>query len=82
LYILLGYDSDQAQAYDQYLSYADSNEHKGKISHELIAAAASYAAAEAYEAHVAQNGLSCPVAPSVRQQEDVDKSGTDILIWI
>ncbi|GFF94071.1 phosphoglycerate mutase family protein [Aspergillus udagawae] len=45
-------DSDQAQAYDQYQSMP----HEAKISHELIAAAASYEAAKAYENHVAENG--------------------------
>jgi hypothetical protein len=37
--------------------------HEAKISHELIAAAASYEAAKAYEDHVAENGSFCPVAP-------------------
>jgi hypothetical protein len=30
--------------------------HKAELSHELIAAAASYEAAKAYESHVAKNG--------------------------
>ncbi|EAW12087.1 DUF3759 domain-containing protein [Aspergillus clavatus NRRL 1] len=49
-------DSDQAQAYDQFQSYNGSEEHKAKLSHELIAGAASFEAAKAYEEHVARNG--------------------------
>lgn len=61
-------DSDQAQAYDQvrlpidlqalYLSHSQvvNAPHKAALSHELIAAAASYEAAKAYEDHVAANG--------------------------
>ncbi|KAG6861585.1 hypothetical protein C0995_014492 [Termitomyces sp. Mi166 len=45
-------DSEQAQAYDQVMGAS----HSAKLSHELIAAAASYEAAKAYEDHVAQNG--------------------------
>ncbi|KAF8076420.1 hypothetical protein FPV67DRAFT_1558896 [Lyophyllum atratum] len=45
-------DSDQAQAYEE----VQNAPHKAELSHELIAAAASYEAAKAYENHVAQNG--------------------------
>ena len=45
-------NSEQAQAYDQVVNAP----HKAELSHELIAAAASYEAAQAYEKHVAQNG--------------------------
>ncbi|TFK56048.1 hypothetical protein OE88DRAFT_1804828 [Heliocybe sulcata] len=45
-------DSDQAQAYDQ----VTNAPHKAELSHELIAAAASYEAAKAYEKHCEQNG--------------------------
>lgn len=45
-------DSDQAQAYDTVIDAP----HKASLSHELIAAAASYEAAKAYEDHVAANG--------------------------
>ncbi|KAJ7046332.1 hypothetical protein C8F04DRAFT_939170 [Mycena alexandri] len=45
-------DSDQAQAYDQ----VTNAPHKAALSHELIAAAASYEAAKAYEKHCAENG--------------------------
>ncbi|KJA25336.1 hypothetical protein HYPSUDRAFT_37837 [Hypholoma sublateritium FD-334 SS-4] len=45
-------DSDQAQAYDQVVNAP----HKAALSHELIAAAASYEAAKAYEKHVEKNG--------------------------
>ncbi|EIW79547.1 hypothetical protein CONPUDRAFT_58566 [Coniophora puteana RWD-64-598 SS2] len=46
------HDSEQAQAYDQVVNAP----HKAALSHELIAAAASYEAAKAYEKHVAENG--------------------------
>jgi len=45
-------DSDQAQAYDQ----VTERPHEASWSHELIAGAASYEAAKAYENHVAENG--------------------------
>lgn len=49
-----GGDSDQAQAYNQYQSY--DSPHQAELSHELIAGAASYEAAKAYERHCAENG--------------------------
>nr|BAL02920.1 CipC-like protein [Pholiota nameko] len=45
-------DSDQSSAYDQVVN----SPHKAELSHELIAAAASYEAAKAYEKHVEANG--------------------------
>ncbi|KAF8914661.1 CipC-like protein [Mucidula mucida] len=45
-------DSDQAQAYDQVVNAP----HKAELSHELIAAAASFEAAKAYENHCEKNG--------------------------
>ncbi|GBE79548.1 hypothetical protein BKA93DRAFT_745912 [Sparassis latifolia] len=45
-------DSDQAGAYDQVVNAP----HKAELSHELIAGAASYEAAKAYERHCAANG--------------------------
>ncbi|KJA25335.1 hypothetical protein HYPSUDRAFT_76067 [Hypholoma sublateritium FD-334 SS-4] len=45
-------DSDQAGAYDQVVNAP----HKATLSHELIAAAASYEAAKAYEKHCEENG--------------------------
>ncbi|EPQ59499.1 hypothetical protein GLOTRDRAFT_33811 [Gloeophyllum trabeum ATCC 11539] len=45
-------DSDEAQSYDQVVNAP----HKAELSHELIAAAASYEAAKAYEKHCEQNG--------------------------
>ncbi|RPD67153.1 hypothetical protein L226DRAFT_565900 [Lentinus tigrinus ALCF2SS1-7] len=45
-------DSDQAQAYDQVVNAP----HKAELSHELIAAAASYEAAKAYENHCEREG--------------------------
>ncbi|KAF8882898.1 hypothetical protein CPB84DRAFT_1750779 [Gymnopilus junonius] len=46
-------DSDQAQAYNQVVNAP----HKAELSHELIAAAASFEAAKAYEKHVATSGV-------------------------
>jgi len=45
-------NSDQAQAHDT----VNASGHKAALSHELIAAAASFAAAQAYEKHVTANG--------------------------
>ncbi|PCH41002.1 hypothetical protein WOLCODRAFT_137127 [Wolfiporia cocos MD-104 SS10] len=45
-------DSEQAVAYDQVVNAP----HKAELSHELIAAAASYEAAKAYEKHCQTNG--------------------------
>ncbi|EGO01928.1 hypothetical protein SERLA73DRAFT_132610 [Serpula lacrymans var. lacrymans S7.3] len=45
-------DSDQATSYDTVVNAP----HKAELSHELLAAAASYEAAKAYENHVAANG--------------------------
>jgi len=45
-------DSDQADAYDQ----VTNAPHKAELSHELIASAATYEAAKAYENYVAENG--------------------------
>ncbi|KAI6165804.1 hypothetical protein EDD17DRAFT_186818 [Pisolithus thermaeus] len=46
-------NSAEAAAYKQ---VTGSGGHTAKLSHELIAAAASYEAAKAYEHHVAKNG--------------------------
>ncbi|KAI5893260.1 uncharacterized protein SCHCODRAFT_02621271 [Schizophyllum commune H4-8] len=45
-------DSEQAQAYEQ----VQNAPHKAELSHELIAGAAAYEAAKAYEKHVEANG--------------------------
>ncbi|KAF8968620.1 hypothetical protein BDZ97DRAFT_1587942, partial [Flammula alnicola] len=45
-------DSDQAKAHSQ----VQSGENKASWTHELIAGAASYEAAKAYEKHCAANG--------------------------
>ncbi|KAJ7480745.1 hypothetical protein FB451DRAFT_1238341 [Mycena latifolia] len=45
-------DSDQAQAYEE----VTNAPHKAQLSHELIAAAASFEAAKAYEDHCKKNG--------------------------
>jgi hypothetical protein len=46
------HDSDEAQAHET----VNNSPHKAHLSHELIASAASFAAAKAYEAHVKKNG--------------------------
>ncbi|KAJ7065715.1 hypothetical protein C8F01DRAFT_1126462 [Mycena amicta] len=46
------HESDEAKAYEE----VTNAPHKAALSHELIAAAASYEAAKAYEKHVAANG--------------------------
>ncbi|CAO3636631.1 unnamed protein product [Cunninghamella echinulata] len=38
------------------VSAAETDEHKGKLSHELIAGAAAYEAAKAYNEHCEKNG--------------------------
>ncbi|KAF3384374.1 hypothetical protein F1880_002061 [Penicillium rolfsii] len=48
-------DSDHAQSYDQYQN-SDLSQHEPSFAHELIAGAASYEAAKAYEEHCARNG--------------------------
>ncbi|KAF8625732.1 hypothetical protein AX15_005215 [Amanita polypyramis BW_CC] len=48
-------ESGSGDAYEQVVG-AEEDHHKAKLSHELIAAAASYEAAKAYEDHVAKNG--------------------------
>ncbi|KAJ3722911.1 hypothetical protein EV361DRAFT_968243 [Lentinula raphanica] len=45
-------DSEQAQAWDT----VNNAPHKAELSHELLAAAASFEAAKAYEKHCAENG--------------------------
>jgi len=47
-----GDNSQQKQAYDTVVN----SPHKAALSHELLAAAASYEAAKAYEDHEAKNG--------------------------
>ncbi|KAF8877936.1 hypothetical protein CPB84DRAFT_1794542 [Gymnopilus junonius] len=49
-----GDDSDQAQAYNTYNELPEK--HEASLSHELIAGAAAFEAAKAYEKHVADNG--------------------------
>ncbi|KAJ7219010.1 hypothetical protein B0H12DRAFT_325588 [Mycena haematopus] len=46
------HESDEAQAYQE----VTNAPHKAALSHELIAAAASYEAAKAYEKHCEENG--------------------------
>ncbi|KAJ5335547.1 hypothetical protein N7452_007950 [Penicillium brevicompactum] len=48
-------DSDQANSYNEY-NNTPIEEHDPSFIHELIAGAASYEAAKAYEDHVAENG--------------------------
>ena len=47
-----GADSDRLRQ----VTNAHTHEHKAALSHELIAAAASYEAAKAYEQHCERNG--------------------------
>ncbi|KAJ5204982.1 CipC1 protein concanamycin induced protein C [Penicillium cinerascens] len=49
-------DSDQSRAYDDYNQGGVSQEHDPSFAHELIAGAASYEAAKAYENHCQENG--------------------------
>jgi len=49
---LFHHKSDEAKAYDEVVNA----KHKAPLSHELIAAAASYEAAKAYQSHVEKNG--------------------------
>ncbi|KAJ7048708.1 hypothetical protein C8F01DRAFT_1188605 [Mycena amicta] len=46
------HQSDEAKAYEE----VTNAPHKAALSHELIAGAASYEAAKAYEKHCAENG--------------------------
>ncbi|PCH01529.1 Protein of unknown function DUF3759 [Penicillium occitanis (nom. inval.)] len=46
-------DSEQANTYQQY----QNTEHEASLTHELIAGAASYEAAKAYEEHCERNEL-------------------------
>jgi hypothetical protein len=46
------HDSEESQAHNDY----HAAPHKAHLSHELIAAAASYEAAKAYEKHCEENG--------------------------
>ncbi|KAH8705824.1 CipC1 protein [Talaromyces proteolyticus] len=48
-------DSPQSGSYDQWQN-SNPREHEASFAHELIAGAASYEAAKAYEDHVARNG--------------------------
>ncbi|KAG8212994.1 hypothetical protein J3R82DRAFT_11380 [Butyriboletus roseoflavus] len=51
------HDSNEAQAYAQVTqSQPEVGEHHAKLSHEIIAAAASYEAAKAYEQHAKAQG--------------------------
>ncbi|KAF8694326.1 hypothetical protein AX14_002084 [Amanita brunnescens Koide BX004] len=49
-------DSDQYSSYNQWNGDFDPQPHKAELSHELIAGAAAYEAAKAYENHCATNG--------------------------
>ncbi|OQD76712.1 hypothetical protein PENDEC_c004G00304 [Penicillium decumbens] len=54
----MGFFSDDSEQSDHYNQWNQSNpqEHDPSFAHELIAGAASYEAAKAYENHVAENG--------------------------
>ncbi|EDR09954.1 uncharacterized protein LACBIDRAFT_293775 [Laccaria bicolor S238N-H82] len=51
---LFHHESDEAKAYETVNNA--TKEHKAHLSHELIAAAASYEAAKAYQKHCEENG--------------------------
>ncbi|KAI6133514.1 CipC protein [Pisolithus thermaeus] len=51
----MGHHHEHEHAYNEY-SNLPTEEHKAKLSHELIAGAAAYEAAKAYENHKARNG--------------------------
>jgi hypothetical protein len=51
-------DSDQSRAYNDYNQGGVNQEHEASFTHELIAGAASYEAAKAYEKHCDENGES------------------------
>ncbi|KAF7357207.1 1 concanamycin induced protein c [Mycena sanguinolenta] len=50
------HDSDEAAAAQQFADTDASSPHKASMTHELIAAAAAYEAAKAYEKHCKENG--------------------------
>ncbi|KAH9042006.1 hypothetical protein EDB85DRAFT_1917317 [Lactarius pseudohatsudake] len=50
-----GDDHEASQAYDTY-NNVQPHEHEAKLSHELIAGAAAYEAAKAYNEHSERNG--------------------------
>ncbi|KAG8891465.1 hypothetical protein FRC01_014685 [Tulasnella sp. 417] len=54
----MGFWSDDSAQQDSYNAYdqVTNAPHKAELSHELIAAAASYEAAKAFENHEAENG--------------------------
>ncbi|RAO73028.1 uncharacterized protein BHQ10_009040 [Talaromyces amestolkiae] len=52
----MGWFSDDSQQADSYNQYQNTEPHESSLSHELIAGAASYEAAKAYERHVSENG--------------------------
>jgi hypothetical protein len=57
-------DSHQARSYDEFQNLDHTNEeHRAKMSHELIAGAASFEAMKAYEDHVARNGTHPQLPP-------------------
>ncbi|KAJ7581825.1 hypothetical protein C8J56DRAFT_1029295 [Mycena floridula] len=52
----MGWFSHTPDEADAYETANNQSTHKSKLTHELLAAAASYSAARAYEKHVEQNG--------------------------
>ncbi|PWY87379.1 putative phosphoglycerate mutase family protein [Aspergillus heteromorphus CBS 117.55] len=49
-------NSEQAQFSEQFSNFDGSEQHKAKLSHEVIGGAAAYEAMKAYEEHQAKNG--------------------------
>lgn len=53
----MGHHHEHERQYNEYNTYsAEPQKHEAKLSHELIAGAAAFEAAKAYEDHKAKNG--------------------------
>ncbi|KAH9986643.1 hypothetical protein BJV77DRAFT_1028458, partial [Russula vinacea] len=52
----MGFFGDDHQYSQDYNKYQEGPKHESHVTHELIAGAAAYEAAKAYENHVAANG--------------------------
>ena len=49
-------ESEEAKKHNEFNQFATIREHKAKISHELLGAAAAYEASKAWEEHKERNG--------------------------
>ncbi|KAJ5646483.1 hypothetical protein N7490_002855 [Penicillium lividum] len=50
------FNESQEESFQQYDNIPEGEHHEAKVSHELLAGAASFFAARKYEEHVAENG--------------------------